>query len=471
MLAVLTAFVSSLALVTSARAHEVQPAIMDLELSPEELTINLAWILEAPLAGLDLDGIEDTNEAEGSDLYDQLRALKPSEIANQLRQSWPEISSKIKVQSGDVRIPLELVDVAVPDVVNIELARVSDLSLRATLPAGDQPLVIGWDASFGTLVVRQRNVEGGYAGYLTSGQMSYPIPRNGAQTETAGEAFVSYIGVGFDHIVPLGLDHILFVLGLFFLSLQLRPLFWQISAFTLAHTVTLALGAMDLVRLPPQLVEPLIAASIAYVGIENLFSQRLSPWRPFVIFLFGLLHGLGFASVLVDFGLGESHFFPKLIGFNVGVELGQLAVIGAAWLAFGLLFGKADWYHRRIAVPVSLAISIIAMFWVFERIGFYTAGSGFWQPFIVLLDGSADPVWALGVSAVVAAAVTGFAMSQFSSLKSRDAIGFVTSFGMFVALIALFTGAYWLLALASVLIWIGALFIQSNFGVQGNNVV
>ena len=203
---------------------------MDVDIGANELTINLAWILEAPLAGLDLEGIQNTNDAEGAEIYDQLRALPAAEISAETRQAWPEIANNINVQSGDVRIPLELVEVSVPDVGNIEFARISDLSLKAELPANGLPVVIGWDASFGALVVRQRNVEGGYAGFLTSGQLSDPIPRSGAIAETAGEAFISYIRVGFDHIVPLGLDHILFVLGLFFLSLQLRPLFWQISA-------------------------------------------------------------------------------------------------------------------------------------------------------------------------------------------------------------------------------------------------
>jgi hypothetical protein len=147
----------------------------------------------------------------------------------------------------------------------------------------------------------------------------------------------------------------------------MRPLLWQISAFTLAHTVTLALGALEIVRIPPEIVEPLIAASIVYVGVENVLSKGLTPWRPVIVFAFGLLHGLGFASVLADFGLGASHFVPKLIGFNVGVELGQLAVIAIAFVLVGLWFGRKPWYKERIANPASVAIALVGAWWVVER--------------------------------------------------------------------------------------------------------
>jgi len=172
--------------------------------------------------------------------------------------------------------------------------------------------------------------------------------------------------VGFDHIVPKGLDHILFVLGLFFLSPKLGALFWQGSAFTLAHTVTLALGALGWVNVPGSIVEPLIAASIVAVAVENIVSGGLSKWRPLVIFGFGLLHGLGFASVLGEFGLPEGQFIPALLGFNIGVELGQLAVIA---VAFALVFWavRKEWYRRVIAIPASLVIAAIGAFWVVER--------------------------------------------------------------------------------------------------------
>jgi len=206
-----------------------------------------------------------------------------------------------------------------------------------------------------------------YTGLLSGGEISPPITAGGGTSEGGWQSFARYIGVGFDHIIPKGLDHILFVLGLFFLSARLGPLLWQVSAFTLAHTVTLALGALGWVNVPAQIVEPLIAASIVYVAVENIVSDGLSRWRTALIFGFGLLHGLGFASVLGEFGLPTAQFIPALIGFNIGVELGQLAVIAAAFLLVGLWFRDEPWYRRFIAIPASLCIAAVGAFWVIER--------------------------------------------------------------------------------------------------------
>ncbi len=187
--------------------------------------------------------------------------------------------------------------------------------------------------------------------------------RNAASIlRVAGE----YLVLGFWHIVPQGLDHILFVLGLYLLSPRLRPLLWQVSAFTIAHSLTLALSMYGVVSLPTRVVEPLIAASIAYVAIENLLTKEMHPWRPALVFAFGLLHGLGFAGVLTELGLPRSEFVPALISFNAGVELGQLAVIAGAFACSGWVRARG-WYRPAIAIPASVAIAGMGLFWSVER--------------------------------------------------------------------------------------------------------
>ncbi len=178
-----------------------------------------------------------------------------------------------------------------------------------------------------------------------------------------------YLVLGFWHIVPEGLDHIFFVLGLFLLSTRLGPLLWQITAFTAAHTLTLALATYGVVGLPPAVVEPLIALSIAYVALENVFTEKLQPWRPWVVFGFGLLHGLGFAGVLGELGLPSQEFLPALLAFNAGVELGQLAVILAALAALGA-WRRRPWYRSRVVVPLSLMIAGTGLFWAIQRFFF-----------------------------------------------------------------------------------------------------
>lgn len=175
-----------------------------------------------------------------------------------------------------------------------------------------------------------------------------------------------YVRLGFEHILPKGLDHILFVLALFLASTRLRPLLIQVSVFTVAHTVTLGLAAAGLTRAPGALIEPLIAVSIAYVAVENLFARDMTRWRPFVVFGFGLFHGLGFASVLLDIGMPDDQFLTALVGFNVGVELGQLTVILAAWFLLHRFSGE-PWYRRRIALPASALIALTGAWWAIQR--------------------------------------------------------------------------------------------------------
>ncbi|NIQ12146.1 MAG: HupE/UreJ family protein, partial [Gammaproteobacteria bacterium] len=209
--------------------------------------------------------------------------------------------------------------------------------------------------------------EDAYTAYLLPGKTSDRIPLQGVETQSVREVFANYLVIGFEHIIPKGLDHILFVVGLFLLSLRLAPLFWQITSFTIAHSITLALGILGYANISPAIVEPLIALSIVYVCVENIISDKLHKWRPVVIFSFGLLHGLGFASVLTDIGLSTGHFISGLIAFNIGIELGQLAVIAICYFSVAYWLGHKVWYRRVITIPASGLIAIIGAYWFIER--------------------------------------------------------------------------------------------------------
>lgn len=183
-----------------------------------------------------------------------------------------------------------------------------------------------------------------------------------------------YVSIGVRHILPDGLDHILFVLALFLSSTRIRALVIQISTFTVAHTVTLGLAAAGVISPQAGIVEPLIAATIAFVAVENIFLSDMPRWRPIFVFMFGLIHGLGFAGFFGDLGLPTGQFWSALVGFNIGVEIGQLSVIA---VAFVLAYGLRRWlpatsrdttYRRWIVVPVSLCIAVIGLWWTVERI-------------------------------------------------------------------------------------------------------
>jgi hydrogenase/urease accessory protein HupE len=185
---------------------------------------------------------------------------------------------------------------------------------------------------------------------------------------TRGEVVRTYLALGFTHILPKGADHILFVLGIFLLSTRVKPVLLQVTAFTIAHTITLALTIYGVVSLSRAIVEPLIALSIVWVAIENVTTSELKPWRIALVFAFGLLHGMGFAGVLTELGLPRSQFVPALLSFNLGVEAGQLTVIGIALVLFGLPFRKKIWYRSRIVVPASIAIAAVGFYWSVQRV-------------------------------------------------------------------------------------------------------
>lgn len=184
------------------------------------------------------------------------------------------------------------------------------------------------------------------------------------------DAAFLYLKLGYEHIIPLGFDHILFVLSLFLLSPKLKPLLFQATAFTIAHSVTLGLVMYHVITPPSKIVEPVIALSIMYVALENIFSPRLKTSRIGIVFLFGLVHGMGFANALGQMGLPQNSYLSSLIMFNVGVELGQITVILLAFFLLGKWFGEKPYYRKTIVIPLSILIACIAAFWTVQRLFF-----------------------------------------------------------------------------------------------------
>lgn len=357
--------------VAMAQAHALRPTVSEITFPEGENSWQIVFQpinLEAMVGNVGA-GHEDTDDSVNAGVYDRLRELSSGDLRAEFDKFAPEFLSDINVMAGDQRLEAEVISVIIPPAGDLAIARESLVTIGGALPEGVSELVVSWAPRFGDLVVRTPvDANGdGYAGFLSGGEASAPIMVAGGADQTAFEAFVEYLVVGFEHILPLGLDHILFVIGLFLLSTALRPLIIQITAFTLAHTVTLALGALGYISIPGSIVEPLIALSITFVAIENIFADKLNKWRPFVIFGFGLLHGLGFAGVLSEFGFAPGQFVASLIAFNIGVEIGQLTVIAICFLAVGIWFGKRDWYRPGIVYPASLAIGGYSFAWFIER--------------------------------------------------------------------------------------------------------
>jgi hydrogenase/urease accessory protein HupE len=354
-----------------ARAHEVRPAVATIifdESGTFDLTVSLN--LEALLAGIGPDHV-DTAQSPTAGEYNRLRSLPPDELRAEFDKQARRFQEGVRVTFDRASSSLELKEVRVPATGDVGQARISEISLSGPVPPGAKLMVWAYDPQFGHSAIRARKAGAEasfYSGYVLSGSTSEPIPVFEVSPQSAWSVFRNYVVVGFEHIVPKGLDHILFVVGLFLLSPRLKPLLWQVTSFTLAHSVTLALGTLGVIQISPAIVEPLIAASIVYVAVENILTDRLQRWRPLVVFCFGLLHGLGFAGVLEEIGLSPTHFVTGLIAFNVGVELGQLPVVALCFLAVGLWFQSKSWYRSGITVPASLIIALIGGYWFIERV-------------------------------------------------------------------------------------------------------
>ncbi len=192
------------------------------------------------------------------------------------------------------------------------------------------------------------------------------IREHGIVSTGQESSLMTWIIAGFRHILPLGLDHICFILGLFFLQPKWKPLLWQTSAFTLAHSITLALDVLGLFTISSKVVEPMIALSIAYVGIENLWVKELKPWRVGLVFGLGLLHGMGFASVMQELELPRGQLAEPLVGFNLGVELGQITVLASAFVVTVWFLNKTAF--GRIRKIASGMIGAVGLYWTYQRI-------------------------------------------------------------------------------------------------------
>lgn len=315
----------------------------------------------------------------------------------EVQRVLPQILGALEFYAGDQRLTLELQSFALPRLAAAAFedpAQDKSAKLRfvARLPAKPAPLVmvVPYNApvehpvlfAVGTRVhgVLQRSwVEEGpsevfdfdWATLPAAGPAAVAVPMMATAAPVARPPwyveFWTYLQLGFKHIVPQGLDHMLFVLALFFLGQTWRKLLAQTTVFTIAHATTLFLSRYGVVHVPGRIVEPLIAFSIACIALENIWSPRLGPARLVLVFAFGLVHGLGFAGSLAEVKFPENQFLLALLGFNLGVDFGQLLVIAVALLAVGW-WRDRPWFRTRIMIPSCAVIAAVGLFWTVQRV-------------------------------------------------------------------------------------------------------
>jgi hypothetical protein len=203
--------------------------------------------------------------------------------------------------------------------------------------------------------------------WLRGGAPSGVIDINHPEPVTTIQRMLQFVNIGFDHVIPLGWDHILFIIGMALSALMWQRLLLLVSAFTLAHTLTLGLAMLSIVEISARIIEPLIAFSIAYVAIENLLPNQSIKRKSIVVFLFGLVHGMGFASMLKSFEMSSDNFLSTLISFNIGVELAQIVIVSSVALVLFFIKSLNLDYKKIAIIPTSIVIALIGIWWGMAR--------------------------------------------------------------------------------------------------------
>ena len=359
-----------------ARADVVKPALIEISVHTSgKVHVDLRASVEALLTGINAR-YKNTQDAPNAAEYDALRVLPPEALREKFIPFEQTLLEKIDMLADGVEVELAIDKVTIPAAGYTKVPRISVIELTGTLERSTKELEWYYPAQFGDNAVRVRQVDEENEQWhwsewqwIREDSVSKPFPLDELFTRLpVHEVVLNYISIGFDHILPRGTDHILFIIGIFLLSVQLRPLLWQVTMFTIAHTITLGLAMTGYLDIPERIVQPLIALSIAWIGVENVFFPHLSRHRLAIVFGFGLLHGIGFADALADFGMPDGAFITALISFNIGVELGQIAIIGLCLLVFGFWFRNRDWYRTLFVIPASLFIAAVGLFWTFDRL-------------------------------------------------------------------------------------------------------
>jgi hydrogenase/urease accessory protein HupE len=364
----------SIFLCNTSIAHEIKPSIADFTYDESYLNIEVRLNAELILSNIDASNISNTNSSPLTEIYDRYRLLDKKDLENVILESWKDISSNIDIKINNKLKKIELINIDTQVVKNFEISRDTIISFRVLLNKSSEKFTFKWIKNYGPIILRENNdlkIEDELVTeYLQSGTESDPIFFNDNNFRSMFTSFTKFFVLGIQHIIPKGLDHILFIFGLFLFSSSLNTLIKQITIFTIAHSITLIFVSLSLIKINPQIVEPIIALSIVYVGLENIFKNYIKEYlRYIVILFFGLLHGLGFALVLSDIGYRSSKLFLNLISFNIGIEVAQISIILFLYLLIAIKFSKNKYYRITFQIPSSILIASIGLYWFAERIG------------------------------------------------------------------------------------------------------
>ncbi len=360
---------------TSSISHEIKPSIADFTYDENYLNFKIRLNAELILSNIDASTVSNTDSSSLSEIYDKFRILSKKDLEQMFQNSWIEISSNIDIKINNESKKITLIKTEVEDIKNFEISRDTHVYFKVLLDKNSEQFTFRWVKNYGPIILRENNnyklEEELVTEYLQSGIESSQFLFYENNFSKTINSFTKFFVLGVQHIIPKGLDHILFIFGLFLFSSSLKKLISQITIFTIAHSITLIFVSLSLMRINPQIVEPIIALSIVYIGLENIFKKYIKEYLRYVVILFfGLLHGLGFALVLSDIGYRSTDLFINLVSFNFGIEVAQISIVLVLYLLIALNFAKNKNYRILFQVPSSILISSIGLYWFFERINF-----------------------------------------------------------------------------------------------------
>jgi hydrogenase/urease accessory protein HupE len=352
---------ASLLLAGSLQAHEIGTTRVAVQFRPDQtFNIEVATDAQALLEKLNVtSGLPPAPETNVTKLQSTLQAFDQ------------QFHRRVKIAFDGVEVPAQATYSVTPGDGTVNSVPGANIRLQGKIPPGAHQFTwtFGWTFATYGLTIRNASSDNVATQWLEGTDASAPFLLAAPIAPTTRlRTALRYLKLGFTHIMPNGLDHMLFVLGIYLLSSRGRSILMQVSAFTVAHSITLALSLYGFVSVSPRIVEPMIALSIAYVAVENVFLSELKSWRVVLVFAFGLLHGMGFAGALHDLRIPSSEFVTALVTFNIGVEAGQLAVISLAFLLVGWHCSSQTWYRARIVIPASMLIACTAIYWTVNRL-------------------------------------------------------------------------------------------------------
>ena len=352
-------------------ADALKPALVEVTFFEDKrMEVAFQVSLEAILANISTESKDTTNSVNG-EYYDQLRVLKPEVLFERFVNFENEYLSSLTLFVNGKAIAPQRKSHSVDIVGYAKRPRNSQLVYETVLVQEPNSLHWKYNESYGDSAFRYRFFQkDAYTWkpwiWLTKDKDTGVIDLSDERIYSSFDRFVEFLSIGFDHVVPLGLDHILFIVGMAMASISVLGLIGLVSSFTLAHTVTIGLGMYGVIVVNPAVIEPLIALSIAYIALENLLTKQHLKRKTIVVFFFGLLHGLGFAEMLKSFSMTKDNFLITLLGFNIGVEIAQICIILAV---VAILFVLRKIKFSRLAVVVtSVAIGLTGLYWTYERV-------------------------------------------------------------------------------------------------------